>query len=225
MAALTDSLVAENIFVSIGGREIVKGATISVQRGEVTGLLGRNGSGKSTMLQAVFGTRHAPDITVHAGGIHVPQPYGRPGLINYLPQFPFMPNIRVRQAVAQFGLRPDTILSDFPELEPDLPLKFSILSGGSARLWSALIMLYADTRFTLLDEPFSHIMPLYNERIMAAITRIKVRKGIIITDHMYRNVLGTADRIYLVKDGKTLYIRNREDLVLHGYLNQGLLDD
>lgn len=86
-----DTMVAENIFLSIGTRDILRGVTIRAQKGYITGLLGRNGAGKTTMLQAIFGTRSIADCDVFFNGTKVKRPYEKYGLINYLPQKPFLP--------------------------------------------------------------------------------------------------------------------------------------
>ena len=63
-----EQLIAEDVFVSIGSKDILKGVTIGTTRGNITGLLGRNGSGKSTLLKAVFGTQKNADCNIHVDG-------------------------------------------------------------------------------------------------------------------------------------------------------------
>lgn len=215
-----DSLVAENIFFSVMQREILKGVTVRADKGKVTGLLGRNGSGKSTMLQAMFGTLSVQECNVFVNGKMVKSAYGRAGLVNYMPQIPFLPgSIRVKEVLTQFDTDLEYVLSHFPELEEDLDKKINELSGGKERLWSVLVLLLAKTRFTLLDEPFTHIMPIHVERLKELITAKKADKGIIITDHLYKQLLEVSDTLSLMKDGKSIYIRDKQDLVLHGYLS------
>ncbi|PQJ09324.1 ABC transporter ATP-binding protein [Flavipsychrobacter stenotrophus] len=217
---MIDNLVAENIFFSVMQRDILKGVTIRADKGKVTGLLGRNGSGKSTMLQAMFGTLSVQECNVFVNGQMVKNAYGKAGLVNYLPRKPYLPGrLKVADALKQFGSDVAYILLWFPEVEEDLEKRINELSGGRERLWSVLILLLANTRFTLLDEPFTHIMPIHIERLKELISIKKVDKGIIITDHMYRHLLEISNSLYLMKDGKSIYIRDKQDLVLHGYLS------
>lgn len=210
--------IAENIFVSISGKQIVRCATISINKGSITGLLGRNGSGKSTMLKAIFGTQKTDDINIHAGGKHIRKPYAVAGLINYLPQWPLLPpEIRISTALKHYDTGPEKILNDFPELEEDLQLKVFELSGGRERLWSTLILIFANTQYTMLDEPFTHVMPLHRDKLKVILSREKQNKGILITDHLYHDLLDISDSIYLMKDGKSIYIRDIADLALHQY--------
>lgn len=214
-----DQLTAENIVFEANGRQIVAGAAISARKGSVTGLLGRNGSGKSTMLQCIFGTKDATECDVFVNGIKIHKPYTHTGLLSYLPQRAFLPPaLTVRSALQHFGISRDTVLKHFPALDAEINMQINELSGGTERLLSTLLILLAERRFTFLDEPFSHIMPLHIETLKQLILQHSSRKGIIITDHMYKHLLPICDTIYLMKEGKTLLIRDPADLVLHGYL-------
>jgi ABC-type lipopolysaccharide export system ATPase subunit len=64
----------------------------------------------------------------------------------------------------------------------------------------------------MLDEPFSHIMPLHVERIKKLILQQKQYKGIIITDHLFKDILDICDNIYLLKDGKSHLTSSLHDL-------------
>jgi ABC-type multidrug transport system ATPase subunit len=219
LSLVPDLLVAENVFLSIGGKDILKGVTIRADKGSITGLLGRNGAGKSTMLQSVFGTRAAQECDVFLNGIKVRKPYAIDGLLNYLPQKKFLPpGLTLRKIAKQFDVDTNEISEWLPDLAEDIDKKTADLSGGRERLFSVLMLLLTKTRFTFLDEPFSHITPLHVEQLKTLLVKQKEKKGIIITDHMYRHLLEVSDKIYLVKEGKSLYIRERENLVLHGYI-------
>jgi len=214
-----DILTAENVFLSIGDKDILNGVTISAQKGSITGMLGRNGAGKSTMLQSVFGVSNSQECDVFHNGVKVRKPYSVNGLLNYLPQKSFLlPGLTLRKIAIQFGVPHQEILDNFPGLKNELDKRVGELSGGMERLFSVLIILLADTRFSLLDEPFSHIMPLYIEQLKTLMLKQKEKKGIIITDHLYRHVLDISDKIYLIKEGKSIYIREKESLMLHGYI-------
>jgi len=211
--------VAENVCVSIVGRAIVNNGTVSIEKERITGLLGRNGSGKSTLLKAIFGTQKADDLNVHADGQIVRKPYAVRGLINYLPQWNFLPgDLQIKRILQQYEINPEKIVNVFPELEEDLTKKTTELSGGRERLWSTLSLVYADTKYTMLDEPFTHLAPLHIEKLKEILQREKHNKGILITDHMYQHLLELSDVLYLMKDGNSILIRERSDLVLYAYV-------
>jgi len=214
-------LIAENIFLNIGNKEILNGCTIRAEKGNVTGLLGRNGAGKSMILQAVFGARHSRECDVFWNGEKMQNPCQKVGFINYLPQFQFIPShLSLKMVSRQFNVVISEILAFFPEFEADVNKCIGEMSGGQVRLFSVLLLLFAETHFTLLDEPFTHISPLYVERLKGLIAAKKEQKGIILTDHMYRLVLEVTDVLYLVKDGQTTLIKERSNLALYKYVNE-----
>lgn len=216
----SDILSAERVFVSAGTRQILSGAAIRASRGSITGLLGRNGAGKSVLLQSIYGLRPAADGSVHINGVRASSPYSTPGLINYLPQRPFIPGgLRVATVLRQYGIHTPTVLLHFPDLQELLHQPVRHLSGGYQRLLSVLIILLAPTRFSLLDEPFAQLMPLHTHALRHLIRHQCRQKGIILTDHHYAHILEISDTLYLLRDGQSIHIRNEKDLSLYGYLN------
>jgi ABC-type lipopolysaccharide export system ATPase subunit len=71
----------------------------------------------------------------------------------------------------------------------------------------------------LLDEPFTHISPVQTEFFKPIIKACAKRKGIIVTDHQYYNVLGVADRLIILENGCTKPIKDVDDLVTYRYLS------
>lgn len=214
-------LTAENIAVSFGNKEVLKGVSLRAEQGKITGLLGRNGCGKSTLLKVIFGTLQVQDKIIQinrktvAGSL-----YSKTGVINYMPQTGFFPSgISVKRVLKDFKLNVDDILIDFPSLESDVNKKIEELSGGTERLWALLILLLADTQFTLLDEPFTHIMPLHIDKVKELLQKIKRKKGIILTDHMYRHLTSVSDSLHLIKGGNSVSIHSIDELALHGYIS------
>ena len=71
----------------------------------------------------------------------------------------------------------------------------------------------------MLDEPFSHIMPVHVDAIKEIMEREKKNKGILITDHLYEHLMYICDDIYLLKEGKAHPVRDPEDIETLGYAN------
>jgi len=70
----------------------------------------------------------------------------------------------------------------------------------------------------MLDEPFSMIEPLYIEIIKEFLISLKSEKGLIITDHYYKDVLEVTDRNFVIKNGEQLWVKDKIDLEGFGYL-------
>lgn len=88
------------------------------------------------------------------------------------------------------------------------------------RLTELYVIIKSQTKFVLLDEPFTHISPIQANTIKAIIEEESSAKGFLITDHMYRNILKVCDQIYLILNGKTQLINNIDELKKFGYLKQ-----
>ena len=81
-----------------------------------------------------------------------------------------------------------------------------------------LMIICSRAAFVLLDEPFTHISPVQAENFKQLIKACAKTKGIILTDHQYRNVLDISNRIILLNNGATKPINSRADLVQYNYI-------
>ena len=72
----------------------------------------------------------------------------------------------------------------------------------------------------MLDEPFSQIMPVHVDIFKKIINKEKKNKGVIITDHLYEHVIDICDDLYVISNGKIYLIKNINDLLTLGYLNE-----
>jgi len=71
----------------------------------------------------------------------------------------------------------------------------------------------------MLDEPFTHIMPVHIESINEIIEREKLKKGIILINYQYQNVIDICNRIYIIENGKTNEVLSDKDFQKYGYLS------
>ena len=214
-------LEADGIRIAFGGREVLGSIYMRVQTGQIVGLLGRNGSGKSVLLQTIFGARTVADASVRVNGRRVVPAFRQPGLLNYLPQEPLLPpSLSLARAARLLGVDMEAATARFPELRSQFGQRLGELSGGSGRLMQALLLLHADTAFSLFDEPFSGVMPVHVETLAEEMQRVKTRKGLLITDHRYAEVLPICDVVYLLHQGRLLKLDGdvREQLRDYGYL-------
>jgi lipopolysaccharide export system ATP-binding protein len=81
-----------------------------------------------------------------------------------------------------------------------------------------LLVLLRSTPFCFLDEPFTGLSPLFIERLQKTILIEKEKKGILISDHLFRQVMSIADDVYLLSNGNTFLIKEPADLSRKGYL-------
>lgn len=211
-------LEADGIQLQFGERKILTDIYIKSETGRVTGILGQNGEGKSCLMNIMYGTLKCPDKSVRIDGSFLAEAYKYPHLVSYLPQFNFIPSSRqVKNIFKDFKLDFSEFKNNFPACKDDVNTSFGNLSGGSKRLIEVYIIIKSSAKFALLDEPFSHIMPLHIDAIKKIIQVEKRRKGFIITDHLYKGIIAICDDLYLLKNGKLHFIKDINRLEELGY--------
>jgi lipopolysaccharide export system ATP-binding protein len=217
---MSSHLEVDSIRKSFGDKQVLTDISLKCQPGDIIGLLGRNGTGKSTLLKIIFGTLYTDYKFIRINDEILNQPFKSNNRISYLPQDNFLPkNITVKKVVEIYS-------DDYDQnkfLEDDVlskvtGTKIGNLSGGESRYFEVKLLLNLDSVFVLLDEPFNGISPLYIELIKAMILNKSSKKGIILTDHDYRNVLDVANKYYLLFDGGLKPVKTKQDLIDWGYV-------
>jgi len=179
--------------------------------------LGRNGEGKSCLMKIIYGSLPA-EKSIRFDGQAQYEAYRQPGLLHYLPQFNFIPkSLSLKKIFADFALDYAVFLESFPEFAARYNLAAGRLSGGELRMVELYIIVKPAAQFALLDEPFTHLNPLQIEKVKKMLLQEKQQKGLLITDHLYRQVTGISDKLYVLKGGKTYLTKSIEDLEKLGY--------
>ena len=215
---VTHGLVVDSVVVRFGEKTVVRGGYISSRTGVVTGLLGRNGAGKSCMFRALMGGLKVDYVSVHVDG--KPMDMNKIGLtIKYLPQGRMIPDgMTLKEAFRWYQVDFWTFVILFPKYSGRYHTRLWEMSGGEARLAELYLVLMADAPFCILDEPFSQIDPVHIEAVQRLIREKSREKGIIVTDHNYEAISTVADGLYVMADGYTHPVESRDDLVRYGYL-------
>lgn len=214
-------LEIDSIYKAYNGRVLLSDIHLKCETGDIIGVFGRNGSGKSTLFQIIYGTLEAENKFIRLDNAVLQKAFSHPNGISYLPQDNFIPkNFSVKKAVSLCIDKTKT--EDFFNddlIQPLLGKKFSALSAGEAKYLQVRLILCNNSKFCLLDEPYSGIAPVIAEKINELIIRQSASKGIIITDHNYRNLLSVTNKIYLLKNQSLRLLQNASELEQHGYLN------
>jgi lipopolysaccharide export system ATP-binding protein len=216
-APSSQALAAFDLVKYYGRRRVVDGVSLHVEPGEVVGLLGANGAGKTTSFYMIIGLEKPDSGRVVLGERDITKlpMYLRARLgVGYLPQ---EPSVFRKMTVAQnilavletMGLRRRERLKRLEELLEEFGVahvrntRGDALSGGERRRTEIARALATEPQFILLDEPFAGIDPKAVDDIQQMILYLKNRGiGILITDHNVRETLGVTDRAYIMADGK-----------------------
>ena len=213
-------LHVDSVTKSFDLKAVLTDVFLSVEKGEIIGLLGRNGSGKSTLLKIVFGSLEADNKFVRANNKVVRNITDRRNVINYLPQENFLPNhLKVKSIISTFCDKENSkIISEKRLIKDILNKKNYELSGGEKRVLEIYLIIYSEANFILLDEPFNGVAPIHKEEIKKVIKEQSENKGIVVTDHDYRNIIDVSTRLVIIFDGGTKNIKDKEELIKYGYL-------
>ncbi len=201
-----------------GDKQVLNGVYLTCKIGERVGLLGRNGSGKSTLLKVIFGSLNPHHKHLKINDKLIPKGF-LSNQISYLPQGFFIPPyLKIKTLITLYTNRYRKEILTIEVIKLNLNEQVGDLSGGNRRLVEALLIIYSDAPFILLDEPFSQLAPLVADEVKVHIQRFRLEKGFIVTDHYYRQILEIADRVVLLHNGSNYAINHEEDLIFHGYL-------
>jgi lipopolysaccharide export system ATP-binding protein len=210
-------LVAKGLVKWFGKRQVVRGVDVEVGAGEIVGLLGRNGAGKTTSFRMIMGLLHPDGGTVTYENRDVTRlpMYARANRgIGYLAQQPsIFQKLTVEQnlmAVLELQEPSRKLRTQrMEELIESLGLKLvrksqaAVLSGGERRRLEIARAMSLRPRIVLFDEPFAGIDPITVNEIQGILKDLKRQGvGVLLTDHNVRETLTITDRTYIMDDGK-----------------------
>ena len=220
-------LHAENITKTYRGRKVVNDISVTVNQGEIVGLLGPNWAGKTTSFYMIVGL-----IKPLSGHIYLedtditkfPMYKRAQSGIGYLAQeasvfrkLTVEQNIKSVLELTKLSKqeqhdRTEALLEEFG-LNHIRKNRGDLLSGGERRRTEIARALATDPKFVLLDEPFAGVDPVAVEDIQKIVAHLKKRNiGILITDHNVQETLAITDRTYLMFEGKILKTGTPEEL-------------
>ena len=212
-------LLVDSVHLAFDKLQVLQSAFITAQTGRVTGVLGRNGCGKSCLFKCIMGGIKPQNIFIRFND-EPETDYGHIGKrVKYLPQNAFLPSkMTLGEAFELYDVDYDGLVAFDNKFHSYQRMTPGQLSGGEVRIAEMYMVLNSEAQFCILDEPFSNVAPKYVEKMQEMIQAHKATKGIIISDHMYESVMHITDDLFLLRDGYTFPIKTREDLIHHGYI-------
>lgn len=219
-----NKLHIDSITKSFGEKKTLQGIHLSCETGKIVGLLGRNGTGKSTLLKIIFGTEKGDTQFIKIDDKIIQNQMDRKGKIAFLPQsFSLPKGLKIKNLIPFFcNLKNSEQLFQLNLIQPFLNDKAGNLSGGEKRIIETLLIIYSNSEFILLDEPFSGLSPKMTTEILKLIKEQSKNKGIIISDHRYQEVLDISDEIYLLSNTHLKQIKDFKELHEYNYLPKSI---
>jgi len=215
---MSQTLEIDSVILEFDNKRVLQDVYFKSETGKVSGLLGRNGSGKSCLLRIIYGELIPTDRSVRLNGQTLFDAFQYPNNIRYLSQFGFIPkSLTIKRIFKDFKHDFSDFINVFPGFKKYYNTRLKKLSGGERRIVEIYSILVSKTKFCMMDEPFSHVMPVHIDAIKDLIVREKKNKGIIITDHLYQHIVDICDELYVIKNGKTYLTKSLQDLETLGY--------
>lgn len=208
------------------GVNILNGASLVANQGELIGIIGPNGAGKSTLLKAIFGQvnvrqgsifLNGEEITglkanklVSKGVAFVPQNN------NVFPSLTIEENLEmgVFQKPKDFNVRFDFVVNLFPDLGKRRAQKAGSLSGGERQMVAMARALMIDPKVLLLDEPSAGLSPVRQDDAFLRVREVnKAGVTVIMVEQNARRCLQICDRAYVLDQGKDSYTGTGRELL------------
>jgi branched-chain amino acid transport system ATP-binding protein len=186
-----------NLNAGYNGRNILRDLSLNVSEGEIVGLFGHNGAGKTTILKSIVGL-----LPKHSGEINML------GKVVYLPQnIRVFPNLTVKEnilVVSEMQNVPEYVWDIFPSLRLKQNILAKKLSGGQQQMVALARAIISQPGILLLDEPSLGLSPKLVMEVFEVIKTINQKRGtsILIAEHNILSLSKILSKSYFLEKGK-----------------------
>jgi branched-chain amino acid transport system ATP-binding protein len=216
--------------VGYAKRVVVHALSMTVDKGEIVGLIGHNGAGKTTTLKGIFGILKPSRGKIIYNGRditgHTPIDNVKDG-IAFLPQERFIfPELSVKENLDlgaytvedDVESRLETIYRLFPVLKERAWQRSSTLSGGERRMLGLGMTLITMPQLLVLDEPSLGLAPVLVILLLKRLQQIRETLGtsVILVEQNVKHALEIAHRVYVMKMGRIILEETGENLLRRG---------
>ncbi len=227
------ALAIKGLAAGYGSARVLHGIDLTVERGETMVVIGRNGVGKTTLLETVCGltTHHAGEIMVHGTRVEGLPAYQRNRLgVGWVPQErEVFKSLTVDENVRIVG-RPGTwtpakIYELFPRLAERRRNYGSQLSGGEQQMLAIARSLATNPTLLLLDEPVEGLAPLIVQELVRVINQMRSEGNLalVLVEQKHEIALANSDRCVVIDHGEIVHRGNSGELLADAALLERLI--
>lgn len=193
--------------------------TLSLDRGQIVGLLGPNGSGKTTLIKLANGLLNPTDGHIMINGL-------APGteskkIVSYLPDRSFFSeHMKVKEIISYYTDFYDNFSTDRASkmldiLEIDINSRFSALSKGTKEKIQLVLVMSRDADLYILDEPIGGVDPAARDYILQTIlTNYNENATVLISTHLISDIENVLDRVIFLRNGQLALNETVDDIRL-----------
>jgi len=231
-------LDVKDLIVTYGDILVIKNLSMHVNKGEIVGIIGPNGHGKTTLLRAISGvikpksgkiffenidiTKMPPHKIVELGIVHVPQG------AKLWPKLTVEENLLLGAYVSDAWKKRkenlEMVYKLFPALEKRRNKLCSTLSGGERQMVAIGRGLMSSAKLLMLDEPSLGLSPLMRRALLEKIPEIRDMGVTILL--VEQNIVFTSefsDRLYLIEEGKITLQGSKDEVLSNNYVQKAYL--
>jgi branched-chain amino acid transport system ATP-binding protein len=218
-------LEVKDIHTYYGKSYILQGVSMEISEGDVVGVLGRNGVGKTTTLRSIMGLTppRSGEIRFMGREIHKLNPHLIPRLgIGYVPQgrriFPLLTVLEnLSTPVIDIKMKKRTleeVFKFFPRLAERAKQVGGTLSGGEQQMLAIARAMMWQPKLMILDEPTEGLMPSMVAMVKQSITAMNREKGvdILLVEQNLETAFEVCNRIYVIEKGSVIYEKKVSDI-------------
>ena len=230
---MADLLHIDQLSAGYGQAVILHEVSLSLAQGETLALLGRNGTGKTTLINTIAGATRQHAGRMALGGVHLhalPSHARAAAGVGWVPQerniFKSLTVLENLTAVARPGhWTPDRVFEMFPRLAERKTNMGNQLSGGEQQMLAVGRALVLNPKLLLLDEPLEGLAPIIVEELLRAIARITREQGLsaIIVEQHPQAILAISHQAVVLDQGRVIHQGRASDLQSQPALLERLL--
>ena len=212
-------LQAQGLRAAYGASQVLFGIDFEIRAGEVMGLLGRNGMGKTTLIRSLLGIKSPQAGSVRFEGTeitgHSSDRIARMGLAVVPEGRQVFPNLSVDEHLTAFAARrngaaqpwtPESVYALFPRLAERKKNMGNQLSGGEQQMLAIGRALVTNPKLLILDEATEGLAPLIREEIWQCLTRLRqAGQTLVVVDKYVNRLVQIADRHLILERGSVAW--------------------
>lgn len=232
-------LEVKDLFVSYGDFLVLKNVSLTVKEGEVVGLFGPNGHGKTTLLKTISGlvrpksgkiifegkeiTRKPPNKIAEMGIVHIPQE------AKLWPELTVEENLILGAYTSRAWRKRkenlEMVYNLFPALKERRNNKCRTLSGGERQMTAIGRGLMAMPKLLMLDEPSLGLAPIIRRTLLEKINEIReeMKVTLLLVEQNVVFASKLSDRLYLMENGKIILQGTRDEILSNEYVRKSYL--
>ncbi|WP_096186774.1 ABC transporter ATP-binding protein [Evansella halocellulosilytica] len=216
------TLVIEGLKKKFAHHHAVDGISLSVEKGEMFGMLGANGAGKTTSFRMILGLLDPTEGSVTWNGERIT--YKRTHLVGYLPEERgLFPKLTVKEQLIYLmklkGMKNQNIISEMRNWLDRFQIneyenkKIEELSKGNQQKIQFMAAVLHKPELLILDEPFSGLDPVNSEMLKSAVLDLqKMGTAIVFSSHQMKNVEEMCEDLIMLKQGKAVLQGNLREI-------------